>query len=223
MNRADQRKFHYIYRVTRTDGMYYIGLHSTDDLDDGYFGSGQRLWKSIKKHGKEAHTKEILEFLPSRLELRARERELVNEKTLQDPLCMNVILGGSESPMLIQSVRQKVSIKQKEIWANLSDEEVTRRASIGGQAHASKLRSDSEYAAEYSRKQRSKTFKLTKEQCRKISEGNLGKTRSEELKKRLSELATLRPKIKCQHCGKEAQVANLSRWHGDNCKLKPLE
>jgi hypothetical protein len=57
----------------------------------------------------------------------------------------------------------------------------------------------------------------------KISEGNLGKTRSEELKKRLSELAILRPKIKCQHCGKEAQVANLSRWHGDNCKLKPLE
>lgn len=94
MKRADQRKFHYIYKITRHDGKYYIGMHSTDDLDDGYFGSGQLLWKSIKKHGKEKHTKEILEFLPSRLELKMRERQLVNEETLDDPFCMNLKLGG---------------------------------------------------------------------------------------------------------------------------------
>lgn len=28
-------------------------MHSTDNLDDGYVGSGKRLWNSIKKHGKE--------------------------------------------------------------------------------------------------------------------------------------------------------------------------
>ena len=94
--RADQRKFHYIYKITRNDGSgkYYIGMHSTDDLDDGYFGSGQLLWKSIKKHGKEAHSKEILEFLPSRRELKTRERELVNEEIVNDPRCMNLQLGG---------------------------------------------------------------------------------------------------------------------------------
>lgn len=94
MSRADQRKFHYIYKITRTDGKYYIGMHSTDNLDDGYFGSGQLLWKSIKKHGKEAHTKEILEFLPTRSELRERERLIVNEEILDDKLCMNLKLGG---------------------------------------------------------------------------------------------------------------------------------
>ena len=37
--RVDQRKYHYIYKITRDDGKYYIGLHSTDDLDDGYLPS----------------------------------------------------------------------------------------------------------------------------------------------------------------------------------------
>ena len=92
--RADKRKFHYIYKITRFDGKYYIGMHSTDDLEDGYFGSGQLLWKSIAKHGKEKHSKEILEFLPSRQKLKTRERELVNEEIVNDPLCMNLKLGG---------------------------------------------------------------------------------------------------------------------------------
>lgn len=95
-SRADQRKFHYIYKITRNDGSgkYYIGMHSTDDLDDGYFGSGKMLWHSIKKYGKEVHSKEILEFLPSRKELAAREKSLVNEELLQDKKCMNISTGG---------------------------------------------------------------------------------------------------------------------------------
>ncbi len=38
MKQAERRKFHYIYKITRIDGSgkYYIGMHSTDDLEDGY-------------------------------------------------------------------------------------------------------------------------------------------------------------------------------------------
>lgn len=48
--RANQRKFHFIYKITRNDdsGRFYIGLHSTDNLNDGYFGSGQVLWIAVK-------------------------------------------------------------------------------------------------------------------------------------------------------------------------------
>jgi hypothetical protein len=96
MNRqAARRKFHYIYKITRTDtGRFYIGMHSTDDLDDGYFGSGKLITASIKKHGKEKHTKEILEFLPTREALKLREKELVNEELISDKFCMNLRLGG---------------------------------------------------------------------------------------------------------------------------------
>lgn len=96
--RADKRAYHYIYKITRADGKYYIGMHSTDDLEDGYFGSGQRLWKSINKHGKEKHIKEIVEFLPTRKALAERERELVNPATLKDSKCLNLALGGFDSP-----------------------------------------------------------------------------------------------------------------------------
>lgn len=120
--RADQRKYHYIYKITRTDGSgkYYIGMHSTDDLDDRYFGSGMLLWKSIKKHGKEKHSKEILEFLLSRKELKARERELINEDILADPLCMNLQLGG-EGGFTKEAQRNgglKSNVAKKELWKN---------------------------------------------------------------------------------------------------------
>lgn len=96
MVQASRRKYHYIYKITRIkDGRYYIGMHSTDNEEDGYFGSGKLITRSIRKHGKEAHIKEILEFLDNRELLKKREAELVNEECLNDPLCMNLVLGGS--------------------------------------------------------------------------------------------------------------------------------
>lgn len=94
MQRADKRRYHYIYRITRDDGMFYIGMHSTDDLDDGYFGSGKLLWYSVRKHGKEKHTKEIIQFLGSREELKLREKEIVNEELVKNSWCLNLKTGG---------------------------------------------------------------------------------------------------------------------------------
>jgi hypothetical protein len=92
--RADKRRYHYIYKITRFDCKYYIGMHSTNNLDDGYFGSGKLITRSIKKYGIEKHSKEILEYLDSRAALKMRERELVNEDIVNDALCMNLQLGG---------------------------------------------------------------------------------------------------------------------------------
>lgn len=95
INRAKNRKYHYIYKITRFDGKYYIGMHSTDKMEDNYFGSGQRISRSIKKYGQNRHVKEILEFLSSREELAKREKELVCKELLLDSLCMNIALGGT--------------------------------------------------------------------------------------------------------------------------------
>ena len=95
MARASRRKFHYIYRITnKLNGKFYIGMHSTDNLDDGYFGSGKRLGYSIKKYGRENHELEILEHYFSREDLSAREKELVNQELLFDERCLNLSLGG---------------------------------------------------------------------------------------------------------------------------------
>jgi hypothetical protein len=95
MVQAVRRKHHYIYKITRVDSpRYYIGMHSTDDLEDGYFGSGKLLAASIRRHGKEKHVKEILEHLPSREALKLREKELITKELIDDKLCMNIVPGG---------------------------------------------------------------------------------------------------------------------------------
>jgi hypothetical protein len=90
-----ERKYHYIYKITcLRNNRYYIGMHSTDDLEDGYMGGGKRIKNSVKKHGKDAHRKEILEFFENREDLKNREIQLVNEELLSDPMCMNLQFGG---------------------------------------------------------------------------------------------------------------------------------
>lgn len=90
-----QKLYHYIYKTTcQVTGKFYVGMHSTDDLGDGYLGSGKILGYSIAKHGDENHINEILEHLSSREALKLREKELVNEELLADPLNINLKYGG---------------------------------------------------------------------------------------------------------------------------------
>jgi hypothetical protein len=91
-----RKKYHFIYKTTNLlSKRYYIGMHSTDDLNDGYLGSGTYLKRSINKHGKENHSIEILEFVNSREELAAREREIVSLQEIAKKECMNLRVGGS--------------------------------------------------------------------------------------------------------------------------------
>jgi len=90
-----EKKYHFIYKTTNLlSGKYYIGMHSTSDLEDGYMGSGKRLRYSINKHGKENHKVEILEFLDNKKELRKREEEIVNLNEVSKKECMNLKVGG---------------------------------------------------------------------------------------------------------------------------------
>lgn len=122
MKQAVRRKHHYIYKITRVDGSgrYYIGMHSTDDLEDEYFGSGKLITRSIKKHGKEKHIKEILEYLPTREALKLREKEIVNEECIADKRCMNLKLGGEGG------------------WPSVDLEVLRQRARKGGNSIGSK-------------------------------------------------------------------------------------
>ena len=97
--RSDQRKYHFIYKTTCViTNKFYVGMHSTDDIDDGYLGSGIWLGRSIKKHGRDVHKREILETLLNREALRRREAEIVDKKLIEEKLCMNMSTGGRCRP-----------------------------------------------------------------------------------------------------------------------------
>jgi hypothetical protein len=49
-----------------------------------------------------------------------------------------------------------------------------------------------------------------------------GKSHSIETKEKLSKIKKSLPKSTCQHCNKMIDPSNYKRWHGDNCKFKPV-
>lgn len=104
-NRIDEltmeKKYNFVYRTTNlVNGKEYIGVHSTDNLNDGYIGSGKRLAIAIRKYGIENFKREILEFFSSRNSAFEREAELVNEEYRNDPNTYNLNLGGDIAPCL---------------------------------------------------------------------------------------------------------------------------
>lgn len=94
--RPEDRKHHNVYRTTRFDGKFYIGVHSTDDLGDGYMGSGTYIGRSLKKHGRDRHVLEILHHCATRKEAFKKEAGLVTIDFIIDKMCMNNTIGGNE-------------------------------------------------------------------------------------------------------------------------------
>ncbi len=88
-------KYHYFYKITNNlNGHFYYGVHNTDNLNDGYMGSGRRLHYAYKKYGSENFTKDILKYFNSSKEAFEYEAEVVNEDLIKDDNCYNIKQGG---------------------------------------------------------------------------------------------------------------------------------
>lgn len=95
-NIKENKKYHFTYRTTNLiNGRYYLGMHSTNRLDDGYLGSGKRLYYELSKYGRDNFKFEILGQFNSRQELIQAEVNLITEQDLKNPNCLNLKSGGS--------------------------------------------------------------------------------------------------------------------------------
>ena len=95
-NIKENKKFHFTYKTTNLiNGRYYLGMHSTNRIDDGYLGSGKRLYYELNKYGRNSFKFEILEQFDSREELVQAEINLITEHDLKNPNCLNLKQGGS--------------------------------------------------------------------------------------------------------------------------------
>lgn len=90
-----KNKYHYFYKITNLiNNHFYYGIHSTNNLNDGYYGSGHRLHRAYKKYGINNFFKEILKYFDNREEALDYEAEIVNEELVKDKNCYNEVLGG---------------------------------------------------------------------------------------------------------------------------------
>jgi hypothetical protein len=73
---------------------YYIGKHSTDNIEDGYLGSGKILLQAVKKYGRDNFARIILGEYDSSEDALAAEALLVNETVVSDSNSYNCKVGG---------------------------------------------------------------------------------------------------------------------------------
>lgn len=212
--------FLYLYKIENLlDGKYYIGVHKTSNLDDGYFGSGKRLHKAISKYGIEYFKKNILQFFDNESDMFNAEASIVNEEFVRDRQTYNMKVGGNGG------------------WTYVHDNGLNR--GFTGKTHSDEIRKKlSEVASNRT------VSDITK---KKLSENNFAKRNPEEQRKHARKNAMFTNSIRtqetidkisstvsenwkkvesveCPHCKLQGRGGTMKRWHFDNCKSKaPLD
>jgi len=82
-----------VYKIVNTlNEKFYIGVHKTNNPNDGYFGSGKAIKEAIKLYGKENFKKEILFITENEQEAYSLEKELTSD--FSDRNNYNMRIGG---------------------------------------------------------------------------------------------------------------------------------
>lgn len=120
----------YTYRITLLKGSlkscYYLGQHITDDLNDGYRGSGRIVRDYYKKYDAiedVTYTKDILGFYKNQEELNQAEYELIGDLYKTDPKCLNLRAGGHQAGMCDET-KLLLSKAQADNWLDESYREM---------------------------------------------------------------------------------------------------
>lgn len=238
-----QKKYHYIYKTTNNlSGRYYYGMHSTDNLDDGYLGSGSQLRRAINKHGKENFTIEIIKFCKDRDELKSKEKELVTIQEIAKKECMNLRVGGGGmdyKPPISDETRKKMSEAQKkrpinwdaiekatQKWTGSHHTEESKKKiseSNIGKTHTDEMKQHFSHVMYERWKDPNERAKFIASAKKRLS-NRRGVSLSDETKNKISQSKkgkkiTPQKRITCPHCGKDGATSQMKRYHLDNCKL----
>lgn len=228
MIRADKRKYHYIYKITRTfDGKFYIGMHSTEDVNNGYFGSGKLITRSIKKHGIDKHTKEILEYLPSREELKLREKEIISKDLLENKNCMNLKLGGEGGWDHINNDEEFCRNKNSKAGKRCHELHPEQRFMLPKLTTDTALkvvatckeRYGKDYYSMIAKIPKTRTVSITDTQKATISKSlKLFNEQNRDKGIPHANAGIIREKVECPVCKKIGVKSGMIRWHFNNCK-----
>lgn len=216
-----------LYKTTNNvNGKYYIGVHTTDNLNDGYIGSGWLFKRALEKYGKENFTREILEIHDNREDALMTESKIVVTNQ-EDKNSYNLRTGGLGGTIHAESTKELLSnITKKQFYSNESRE---KHSEIMKQYYKKNPQSDEtikKRAAACTGLKRSDETKakMSKSQKKYFEDNGVSEEtrfkQSEAAKNRSRQAWTgkKRPTKICPYCNKEGADFLMVRWHFDNCK-----
>jgi hypothetical protein len=119
--------FYVIYKIiNKINKKFYIGVHKTKDIHDDYYGSGSNIQKAIKKYSIENFEKIILHVFAKSKDAFLKEKELVTEDLIKNPMCYNLKIGGSGGFDFIKKQNKHTSCLGKKIIHNKQSKKMTK-------------------------------------------------------------------------------------------------
>lgn len=117
-----------VYKVTNNvNGKVYVGTHKTENINDGYMGSGKYLNYAINKYGINKFTKEILFVYDNPKDMYDKEAEIVDEDFLAEANTYNLKRGGMGGFDFINENNLNGTLKGVETRRKLFDDENWRK------------------------------------------------------------------------------------------------
>lgn len=197
------KKYNYVYCTTnKINGKFYIGKHSTNNLNDGYLGSGKLLQKAIKKYGKENFSKRIIKMCETEHEAYQIEKFLVTNYIISRDDCYNLVTGGrgegsgpkenyipwNKGKHISDDHKKHISEYQKTHKHIMTEQEKENRHKAAILREAAKKARGYKYQGNH--------HKHSEETKRKIGDAHRCKQLSEETKKKMSDASKNRKRDK---------------------------
>jgi hypothetical protein len=218
-----QHTYYIIYKTTDTlTGEYYIGQHRTNNLQDGYKGSGN--WIRLKQEKNRELVTEILHY-SSKESLCSDEAAFIGELWITDPYCMNQCPGGGSGPhkdstkKQISETRLRLGLKpdpkhtkgtsfmykddvQRRVPTSLVNDYLSAGWCMG------RLTKPPKHTGKVWITKEDKQIRVDNPEAYLQSGWSIG---------RVSLIYTT---VVCPHCNKSGGINVMKRWHLDRCKFK---
>lgn len=210
---------HYTYKLVHPNGKYYVGRHSTNNLEDGYMGSGK--WpRSIKD--KTILTKEIISFYADPISLKAAEHILLKEHIGKTD-CMNFnnnpvgFASGDLNPAKTEKEKTRKSLLKGPLNAMYGKKHSSEASKKMSEFHKGKPTwNKGKTGIKTSNKGQTAWNKGLKTGYQSFT----NKKHSPESIELMKAKHATRERLECIHCGKTIDKPNFTRYHGDKCKSK---
>jgi len=229
--------YYLLYEITNLiNGKTYIGQHITENVDDGYMGSGHAITAAIKKYGKKNFNKEILLYAKNEVALNFFERSLVTPEFVELDTNYNLKEGGSNGRPSKESIaKQAAALKgRKRKPEHVAKTQATKRswsperkAAFSAKRSAimkGKKHSPETIAKIQDTRRKNGTYKHSAETIAKISAAHKGKKISAETKNKMSAALkgkNRRPRSPETRAKISATLKN--RWQNSEFKAKMLD